>query len=120
MNLTKDGFDLTFTQALDKAKALNTDHYKFRHYYYKYQRKPKNEGADKSTQHDIQDVPVKHIKISSDRKKVSITLDELKPGYIYELKLGDITNTEGKPLANNLICYTLNKLLPGKGLNVKY
>lgn len=119
MNLTKDGFDLTFTQALDKAKALNPEHYQFRHYYYKYQRKPKNEGADKSTQQDIRDVPVKHIKISSDRKKVSVTLGELKPGYIYELKLGDITSAEGKPLANKLICYTLNNLLSVKGLNVK-
>jgi glucose/arabinose dehydrogenase len=119
MNLTANGFDLTFTQPVDKVTAMDPDNYNFRHYYYKYQRKPKNEGADKSTQQDIQNVPVKHIKISSDRKKISLSLGELKAGYIYELKLGDITNTEGKPIANKLICYTLNKLLPVTGSNVR-
>lgn len=111
MNLTSNGFDLTFTQPVDKIAATDPKNYNFRHYYYKYQRKTKNEGADKSTQMDIQSVMVTQIKISPDQKKVSITLDSLKPGYVYELKLGDITNTEGKPLANKLICYTLNKLI---------
>lgn len=111
MNLTSNGFDLTFTQPVDKIAATDPKNYNFRHYYYKYQRKSKNEGADKSTQMDIQSVMVTQIKISPDQKKISITLDSLKPGYVYELKLGDITNTEGKPLENKLICYTLNKLI---------
>ena len=111
MNLTSSGFDLTFTQPVDKLTAMNPDHYKFRHYYYKYQRKTKNRGADESDQMDIQSVPVRNVEISPDQKKVSLTLGTLKPGYIYELKLGNITNAEGKPLANKLICYTLNKLL---------
>lgn len=111
MNLTAKGFDLTFTQPLDKISALNLNNYKFRHYYYKYQRKPINEGADLSTQQDLQNVQVKSIKVSADKKKVSIILEDLKPGYIYELKLGDIRSSEGKPLDNKLICYTLNNLV---------
>ncbi len=112
MKLTKNGFDLTFTQAIKKATALNPENYKFRHYYYKYQRKPKNQGADTSVQQDIQEVLVTGIKISADRKKVSLKMAALKPGYVYELKLGNITNTKAEPLTNKLICYTLNKLIP--------
>lgn len=111
MNLTANGFDLTFTQPVKKSEALNPDHYMFRHYYYKYQRKAKDEGADHSEQKDVQEVQVKNVKISTDGKRVSLTLGALKPGYVYELKMKDITNEEGVPLANKLVCYTLNKLL---------
>jgi glucose/arabinose dehydrogenase len=112
MNLTTNGFDLTFTQPISEAAAINLENYKFRSYYYKYRRKDKNEGADNSIQSDLQSVPVTNVKLSADHKKVSLTLGTLKPGgYIYELKLGDITSQSGEPLANKLICYTLNRLL---------
>ena len=52
------------------------------------------------------------IKLSSNRKKVSISLAEgsLQPGYVYELNLKNIANDLNEPLENTLICYTLNKL----------
>ncbi len=105
MNLTATGFDLTFTQPLDGASASDLANYKFRHYYYEYHKKY---GSD---QFDVQTIPVSGIKISGDRKKVSLTLSTLKPGYIYELSLGDIKTAQGEPLTNKLICYTLNKLI---------
>lgn len=104
MNLTENGFDLTFTEPLDVSAVANPENFKFRHYYYKYQSKY---GSD---QFDIQNVPVTGIKISDDRKKVSLTLASLKPGYVYELNLGDIKTSTGNSLNNKLICYTLNKL----------
>ncbi|MEX2594578.1 MAG: hypothetical protein WD426_17540 [Anditalea sp.] len=67
---------------------------------------------DKSTQSDVQTVPVSQITISQDHKKITVALNALKPGYVYELKLENIKNKEGTPLANKLICYTLNKLIP--------
>jgi glucose/arabinose dehydrogenase len=104
MNLTEKGFDLTFTEPMEEFAATNPENFKFRHYYYKYQSKY---GSD---QFDIQNVPVTEIKISHDRKKVSLTLAALKTGYVYELSLGDIKTERGASLTNNLICYTLNKL----------
>lgn len=112
MNLTKTGFDITFTQPVDKSKALESNNYSFRHYYYKYQRKVKNAGADITDQQDVQAVPVNKITVSPDGMKVSITLGTMKAGYVYELKLGDLTTAKGRPLDNKLICYTLNKLIP--------
>jgi hypothetical protein len=109
MNLTANGFDLSFTQPVGDA-ALNPDNYRFRHYYYDYYKKDQSEPVDKSIQIDVQEVPVTNVELSSDKKKVSLTLGSLKPGYIYELKLDSITSSKGKPLANNLICYTLNNL----------
>lgn len=43
---------------------------------------------------------------------MSITLGTMKAGYVYELKLGDLTTAKGRPLDNKLICYTLNNLIP--------
>lgn len=112
MSLTRDGFELTFTQPVNPETALKKENYEFTHYYYEYKKKPFDEPVDKSTQSDVQNVPVKDIQISPDHKKVSITLSELKPGYVYELKLGAIEGKNEQPLANSLICYTLNKTIP--------
>ena len=65
MKLSHDGFELTFTQPVNKAEASNPDNYKFRHYFYKYQRKVKHEGADNTMQQDLQEVPVTGISISA-------------------------------------------------------
>ncbi|WP_229236194.1 hypothetical protein [Emticicia sp. TH156] len=105
MHLTKAGFDLTFTLPLNEEAARNIANYKFRRFYYEYHQ------AYGSKQFDVQEVPVKSITLSPDRKKVSIVLTELKPGYVYELRTGDIKTDDNRYLFNNLICYTLNKLL---------
>ncbi|UTA69692.1 hypothetical protein [Emticicia sp. 21SJ11W-3] len=105
MHLTKTGFDLTFTLPLNEEAARNIANYKFRRFYYEYHQ------AYGSKQFDVQEVPVKSITLSPDRKKVSIELTELKPGYVYELRTGDIKTDDDRYLFNNLICYTLNKLL---------
>jgi hypothetical protein len=58
----------------------------------------------------VQQVPVKEVKVSADGRRVSLKLAALKPGYVYELSLGDIRTPAGKRLAHKIICYTLNKL----------
>lgn len=110
MSLTENGFDLTFTQPVDREVAGRPDNYKFRHYRYDYYKKDESEPVDKAIQVDLKDVNVKNIDISDDGKRVSIVLDGLKAGMIYELKLNNITSEEGQSLDNSLICYTLNKL----------
>ncbi|MEX2568581.1 MAG: hypothetical protein WD431_21750 [Cyclobacteriaceae bacterium] len=112
MNLTREGFKLTFTQPLEKTIALQKDNYQMRQYFYEYKKKPFDEPVDKSTQSDLKTVPIENIGISSDHKTINLTLGELKPGYVYELKLNNILSKEGRPLDNNLICYTLNNLRP--------
>lgn len=104
MSLTKTGFKLKFTQPLDITSASDPANYKFRHYYYNYHKKY---GSD---QVDVQVVPVTAVKLSTDRKEVIVTLNTLKPGYVYELLLGDIKTSQGVPLGNKLVCYTVNIL----------
>lgn len=112
MSLTKNGFAITFTQAVNPEGALAIKNYQLRHYFYAYQKKPFDEPVDKSTQRDLQSVAIKDITISADHMRVELVLEELKPGYVYEVKLDSIYNQAGKPLDNQLIAYTLNNLLP--------
>jgi glucose/arabinose dehydrogenase len=104
MSLTRTGFDLTFTQPVEPKSALNPANYKIRHYYYAYQKKY---GSD---QFGLQADAAKHLKISADGKRVSLTIDSLKAGFVYELNLTNIRSLKGEPIENKLVCYTLNKL----------
>jgi hypothetical protein len=86
----------------------DTSNYHFRHYYYEYHLKY---GSD---QFDVQKVIVKSIEISIDHKTVSLKLENLRPGYIYELTMGDLKSEKGETLENRLICYTVNTLRSGE------
>jgi glucose/arabinose dehydrogenase len=104
MSLTKNGFELTFTQPVDEKTALNPANYKIRHYYYKYHKKY---GSD---QFGLELDEAKDIKRSSDGKRITLKIDGLKAGYVYELNLENIKSVKGESLENKLICYTLNRL----------
>ena len=108
MNITDEGFDLHFTQPMDEATLRDTSNYHFRHYYYEYHLKY---GSD---QFDVQKVGVKDIEVSDGGKKVSLKLENLKPGYIYELTMGELKSEEGAVLENRLVCYTVNLLRSGQ------
>ncbi|QHV95885.1 PQQ-dependent sugar dehydrogenase [Spirosoma endbachense] len=114
MKLTTTGFDLTFTQPLDEATARDLANYRFKSYFYEYHR------AYGSPQMDVHTVAVSAVKLSTDRKTVSLTLDELKASRIYELNLGSLLANNGqKKLANHLICYTLNRLVKDDASSVR-
>ena len=105
MHLTAQGFDLTFTQPLDDASALNPDHYKFQRYYYEYHKKYGSARMDERM------IPVTDIKISGDHRKVSLALDSLQSGYVYQLNVGSIKTLSGDSLENKIICYTVKNLI---------
>lgn len=105
MNLTKTGFDLTFTLPLNEDAAKDLANYKFKRYSYEYHQ------AYGSKQFDLQEIPVKSLKLSADHKKVSIELADMKAGYVYELQAGDLKTNDEKYLFNKIICYSLNKTL---------
>ncbi len=103
MSITKTGFDITFTQPL-KETSLTPGAFDFKHYYYEYH------AAYGSKQFDVTPIKVTGVSVSADKKTVSVSLEQLKPGYIYELNITGINAQNGTPLQNTLICYTVNQL----------
>lgn len=109
MKLSKTGFELNFTEPITEA-TLDSATFHLRHYYYDYYKKALTEPVDKAIQLDVKDVAIEQESLSSDGKTLSLSIDVLKPGYIYELKLDNLKSRTGEVLENNLICYTLNQL----------
>jgi hypothetical protein len=108
MELTKSGFELTFTKPVNAASASSPTAYVFRHSYYKYDRAyfapTLGLGADEVTA----------VKVSSDGRKVALELAELIPERIYELNLHGIQAADGSDLLHSSAYYTLNRLVTNR------
>jgi WD40 repeat protein len=104
MNVQNNGFDLTFTRPVKQELAARADNYKFQRYYYKYH---SDYGSPRM---DEQPVGVRNVQISEDGKTVSLELDEMIPGYVYDLEIDTLASEKGARLDNRRIFYTLNNL----------
>ena len=104
MRLTDTGFDLTFTLPVDETAAARPETYRMKRYYYEYHRPY---GSD---QMDVADVPVTDVAVSDDGRTVSLTLAELRPGYVHELHIDGLASDDGTPLEYGDVYYTLNRL----------
>jgi len=105
IHLTKDGFELTFTEPLDSAKAADIAHTKVQSYYYPYSQKY---GAPQT---DIATVTVQKAVVSADGLKLRLTLDGMKAGRIYQIDFNGIASKDGRNLVHTTLCYTANALL---------
>ncbi len=104
MSLTTDGFELTFTKPVDPGSAASPSVYSLQHYYYLYHAKY---GSPKQ---DATPVKVTAVTISEDRRKVRLTVPELVPRRVYDLRMRGITARDGDPLVTRIAAYTLNRL----------
>ena len=59
---------------------------------------------------DVTPVRVTGVEVSDDGLGVSLTLDKLVPGRVYELRPNGIQGADGEPLATRVAAYTLNRL----------
>ncbi len=104
MKLTQTGFDLTFTKPVDRATAGEASNYSFTHYYYRYH------AAYGSPKTEVTPVAVRRAVVAPDGLEVSLTLDELVPGRVFDLRPSGILSAAGEPLATGMAAYTLNRL----------
>jgi hypothetical protein len=104
MKLTRDGFDLEFTKPLDAATAGVPGNYSllsFTHHYWSTYGSPEvDRRAEKIT----------GVKVSPDRRKVSLAATGFRKGRVYELHLQGIKSTDGDAVLHPEGFYTLNEL----------
>lgn len=108
MDLTPDGFDLTFTEPLDTASASNVDNYKLTTFRYIYQSSYGSPEVDQTV------CTVKSAKVSEDRKKVHIVVDGMQLGAVHELHVPNLRSSEDKPLIHPLAYYSLWQFVEGE------
>ena len=104
MSITRTGFDVTFTQPAARELASNPANYSFQNYHYAY---TQNYGGP---QVDKKPIAVKQVRVSPDGLRASIDLEEMTAKKIYQLDLGGVKSTQGVPLINTTVCYTVNVL----------
>ena len=102
--LTKEGFNIHFTQPIAKApiklKDVIVTEYRLE-YWSEYGSEPMDERT----------VPVQRIRPNKNRQSLSLQFPR-KAGFIYVIQLNGIESATGLSLENNYGVYTLNQLLP--------
>ena len=104
MRAKPDGFELTFTQAVDPAAAGDPASYSMREFTYIYQAEYGSPEVD-----DV--LPkITAAKVSADNKSVRLTIDPLTKGHIHELHLDKVKSEQGTRLLHPVAYYTLNEI----------
>lgn len=103
IELTKTGFDIHFTQPIANAD-IPSDQFNIKQFHYLYWAEY---GSDRQ---DNQTIDLRHVRVSPDRRTVSIDIPLMKD-RIYEIDLGRVQSESGLELKNNFAFYTLNELL---------
>ena len=107
-----DGFELEFTQPVDKKTARVAASYHVRSFTYKYHRQygsPVINNTNRS---------LKAIAVSADGRKVRLVLDSLKEGYIHEISAAGVRSTEHQGLLHSTGYYTLHNIPDGPKLAI--
>ncbi|MFK7925892.1 MAG: plastocyanin/azurin family copper-binding protein [Bacteroidia bacterium] len=109
MKAERDGFTLTFTQAVDRRSASNPESYKMQGFTFKYHH---NYG---SPLENLEPCTINAIDVAADGMSVRLTIDGLRLGYVHEIVAEGLKSKAGRSLVNNTGYYTLNQI-PGGGV----
>ncbi|WP_089686445.1 plastocyanin/azurin family copper-binding protein [Catalinimonas alkaloidigena] len=109
MRALHEGFELEFTQPVNRQQAADPKAYQMTSFTYLYHRRYGSPIVDQLT------CEVTEAKVSADGKRVTLTVNGLREGYIHELKLKGITAQNGTELLHPLGYYTLNHIPGGAG-----
>jgi len=102
MRVRPDGFELTFTQPVDRAAAGKTDSYTMSTYTYIFQ------SAYGSPEVDPTTPTIEKAIVSEDGKRVRLVVKGLQEGHVHELHADGVRSAEGLPLLHKEAYYTLN------------
>ena len=102
-----DGFEISFTQPVDIKSVKNAASYALRSYIYQYHHQYGSPIIN------VNELKIKGISVSPDKKTVRISMDGIRQFYIHEFILKGVLNEEGEPLLHETAYYTLNQIPAG-------
>ena len=107
-----DGFEIEFTQPVDKATASALASYKVTGFNYKYH------ATYGSPVINNKECSIRGVVVSPDGMKARLVVDDLRLGYIHEINTDGVRSATGQPLLHTVGYYTLNNLPDGAKLNI--
>jgi glucose/arabinose dehydrogenase len=102
-----DGFEIFFTQAVDRASASNAGSYELNSWIYRYH---STYGSPPINQERLN---VRSVQVSEDGMRARLVVDGLRLGYVHEVKMEGVRSLRDEPLLHDTGFYTLNRL-PGR------
>jgi mono/diheme cytochrome c family protein len=108
VKLTADGFRVSFTQPMAAEFLNKPTSYEVTRFRFYYHSKYGSPWVDEAR------VPIRAVRAAADGRSAEVVLDELKPGFVYEMSVPTLRTAAGEPLANPLAYYTANRLLNGE------
>jgi len=105
-----DGFEIEFTQPVDKKLAEDLSSYNGRSFIYKYH------AVYGSPTVNEEKLNIKGVKVSDDGKKVRLVIDNLRQYYLHEIMVGGIRTQTGLAVLHPTAYYTLNNIPEGAPL----
>jgi len=105
-----DGFEIEFTQPVDKKLAEDLSSYNGRSYLYKYH------PVYGSPTVNEEKLNIKGVKVSDDGKKVRLVIDNLRQYYLHEIMVNGIRTSTGLAVLHPIAYYTLNNIPEGASL----
>jgi len=101
MHARSDGFELTFTQPVDRASAADPASYRMESYTYMLSRSYGGPEDDKL------ELDITSAEVAADGMSVRLAIDPIRAGYVHELHLPGVRNAAGEGLLHPAAYYTL-------------
>ena len=107
INVTTEGFQLTFTQPVNRAVASDPTSYQITDFTYLYHQAYGSPVQQKETR------GIRTAEVSSDGFSVELKIDRFRKGFIYEIKAPGLIRNNGQKLLHDVAYYTLNEVPKG-------
>lgn len=109
VKITERGFRITFTEAMSAATLRAGANFQVTRFRYYYHAKYGSPWVDEAK------VAVKEVLLTDDGHGAELVLEQLAPGFVYEISVPDLRTSKGQALDNPVAYYTANRLLNGEG-----
>lgn len=107
MKALSDGFELAFTQPVDREAASDAGAYAMKSFTYWYH----EPYGSPEIRNKV--LTIREAIVSEDALRVRLVIDGLREGFVHELTAPGVRSAEGKPLLHAEAYYTLNRLPDG-------
>lgn len=104
ITIEPDGFKVTFTKPVEQTTGASAQSYAISAFTHPYHA---GYGGPEIDQHKAS---VQGVQLAEDGMSAKLTLDKLKPGYVYEFDLGRLRSRDEEELLHRHAYYTVNEI----------
>ena len=104
VTIEPDGFKIAFTKPIEATTGNDSNSYQLSGFTYPYHA---GYGGPEIEQYQV---AVTSVELADDGMSATITVDKLKPGFVYELDLIKIRSSDNEELLHRNAFYTVNEL----------